>query len=99
VSPGDRSNFVVTHLGRKAEVQVQLQPTRYRDGNGFGIAVKKEFETNSDGKAVVQFRWPQSYFAGDDRVRWEDGEKADVNVCSTDRADIDCARDVVRVQT
>jgi hypothetical protein len=79
VHVGERVRFTVTGAEPGEWLEVSLAPTRNRGGNCCGIAVRGA-RADGNGEATLRFRWPRSYYNGDDRVRWTPGAKADVIV-------------------
>lgn len=81
-----------------------MGPAQIEAGNGFGVAVKKRFVADDNGKARLRFRWPRRYSACSGggsckKYRWKGGTRADTNVCDDVRSsDYVCARQVVRIR-
>lgn len=103
VKPGKRAAARLAGFPARARVTIQLQPTAYRDGNGFGIALKRRWRANAKGRGGIRFRMPRHYFACssfDDcsRKRWRRGSRVDVNVCTLDPRTAACARAVARIR-
>jgi hypothetical protein len=79
VQVGERVRFTVTGAEPGERLEVSLAPTLNRGGNCCGISLRGA-RAGDDGTATLRFRWPRSYFNGDERVRWTPGAKADVIV-------------------
>jgi hypothetical protein len=84
VHVGERVRFSVTGAVPGERLEVGLAPTLNRGGTCCGIAVRGA-RADADGEATLRFRWPRSYFNGDQRVRWTPGAKADVIVFGAGR--------------
>jgi hypothetical protein len=79
VHVGERVRFTVSGAEPGERVEVSLAPTLNRGGNCCGISVRGA-RADEDGEATLRFRWPRSYYNGEERVRWTPGAKADVIV-------------------
>jgi len=104
VTPGKNATFRASGFGADKQINLTLQPTVNRDGNGFGIRIKKRFKTNANGKATLRFKWPSRYnaCAGGSgpctKRKWKRGSRADANACGDLRnRNYSCARKVVRI--
>lgn len=103
VKPGKKASVRLVGFPKRARIMVQLQPTAYRDGNGFGIAIKKRFRANGKGRGRIRFRMPRRYFACSSydecrSVRWARSSRVDINVCTTNPKTATCARAVARIR-
>lgn len=103
VKPGKRALVRVAGFPARSRVMLQLQPTANRDGNGFGVAIKRRYRLNRAGRARIRFRMPRRYFACssfDDcsPKRWRRRSRMDVNVCTVDATIPVCARGVARIR-
>jgi hypothetical protein len=91
---GKEVRFPTTGLKPHELVTVNVAPTLNRGGNCCGIDVITNARADSNGEAILHFRWPRYYYNGDEKVRWRRGAKADVYVI----ADSGRGRHVVRVR-
>jgi hypothetical protein len=105
VTPGKTVTFKASGYAANARINVTLQPTVNRDGNGFGVRIKKAFRASAKGRATLRFRWPRRYDAcaggaGPCRkLKWKGGSRADANACGDIRnRNFACARRVVRIR-
>jgi hypothetical protein len=87
--------FPTTGFRPHERITVNLAPTLNRGGNCCGIDVITKARADAHGKAILHFRWPRTYFNGDERVAWSPGARADVLVITPAYAK---GRKVVRVR-
>jgi hypothetical protein len=91
---GHEVKFPTTGLKPHELVTVNVAPTLNRGGNCCGIDVVTNARADSNGEAILHFRWPRYYYNGTEKVRWKRGTKADVYVI----ADSGRGRHVVRIR-
>ncbi|MBI5104976.1 MAG: hypothetical protein HZB46_08335 [Solirubrobacterales bacterium] len=80
VRVGQEVRFPTTGLRPHEKVTVNLAPTLNRGGNCCGVDVIRGARADGNGEAILHFRWPRTYYNGDERVRWTKGAKVDVIV-------------------
>src|SRR3954453_4238917 len=95
VHVGRQVRFPTTGFKPHERITVNLAPTINRGGNCCGIDVITKARADAHGEAILHWRWPASYFNGDQRVRWKAGSRADVLVLTPSFAR---GRRVVRVR-
>ncbi|MDQ2700748.1 MAG: hypothetical protein M3Y23_05405 [Actinomycetota bacterium] len=105
VKPGKKVKLRASGFPKRSRVSIILQPTANRDGNGFGIALKKRFKIKRTGKVRITFRMPKRYLACAGAAncspkRWQRRSKVDINVCSYPKPGqvTVCARKVARIR-
>lgn len=104
VVPGRPFRVTLSGFPRGASAFVQLQPTEFRGGNAFGVALPGRFRTTAAGGAVLRPRWPARFAAcagaSDCTTRpWTRGQRVDITVCAgaPGRAPV-CRRAVTRIR-
>ena len=95
VHVGDEVTFPTTGFKPHERITVNLAPTINRGGNCCGIDVIRKARADENGEAILHWRWPATYFNGNDRVKWRPGAKVDVLVLTPSYAR---GRKVVRVR-
>jgi hypothetical protein len=72
--------FPTTGLKPHERITVNLAPTINRGGNCCGIDVITKARADAHGEAILHWRWPKTYFNGDERIPWRAGTRADIRV-------------------
>ena len=103
VKPGKQVKLRVKNFPRRSKVTIFLQPTIYRGGNGFGIALKRRFRLPYKGRGKIRFRMTKRYFAcagaSDCRTRkWNRKSRVDVTICTINKRVPKCAIAVTRIR-
>lgn len=101
--PGKKVNVRVKNFPRRSRVILFLQPTKYRGGNGFGIALKRRIKLPNTGRGKIRFRMPKRYFAcagaeNCDTRKWQKKSRVDITVCTVNKKVPKCAIAVTRVR-
>lgn len=102
VKPGKMVNVRVKNFPRRSKATLFLQPTKYRGGNGFGIALKRRVWIPR-GTKKFRFRMTKRYFAcagaRDCNTRkWQKNSRVDITVCTVNKRIPYCAIAVTRVR-
>jgi|GEM_PF-2912291 hypothetical protein len=103
VKPGKKTFLRATGFPRRSRVAISLQPTAYRGGNGFGIAVHRRFRLSKQGRGWIKFRMPARYYAcagvsNCSARKWRKRSRVDINVCTVNKKVPRCATAVSRIR-
>jgi hypothetical protein len=103
VKPGKKTSLRVTGFPRRSRVALYLQPTAYRGGNGFGVAVHRRFRLSKLGRGWIKFRMPGRYFAcagvgNCTAKKWRPRSKVDITVCTVNKRIPRCAIAAARIR-
>lgn len=102
VKPGKTVNLRVKNFPKKSRVTLFLQPTKYRGGNGFGIALNRRYGV-AKGRGKIRFRMPKRYYAcagasDCSTETWRRGSRVDLTVCTVNTRIPYCAVAVSRIR-
>ncbi|MGE4426679.1 MAG: hypothetical protein AB7G37_09535 [Solirubrobacteraceae bacterium] len=104
VRAGRKVRLRATGFPARTRLGVQLQPTKHRDGNAFGIAIRPKFRTDAKGRRTIRFTLPRRYYScspgGDCKPhRWSRRSRIDINVCTLPTSSRShCVRRVARLR-